>query len=77
MGVGDWRNARGAADATYRPIQDTPGYVAGVFGSAHPRCLNMAFCDESVQLIGYSIDPETHRRMGNRGDGLTIDEKKL
>ena len=32
-------------------------------------------CDGSVRTISYSIDGEIYRRLGNRKDGLTIDEK--
>jgi prepilin-type processing-associated H-X9-DG protein len=46
-------------------------------GSAQPNGFQMAFCDGSAQMMSYTIDVETHRRLGNRQDGLAIDGKKF
>ena len=78
--IARWTAASGtqaAAPQYLPPMQDTPGYVIGhIFGSAHAVGFNMASCDGSVRVINYTIDPETHRRLGNRKDGLFVDAKK-
>ena len=47
------------------------------FGSAHPQGWQAAFCDGSVHLIGYSVDADLHRRLGNRQDGQVVDTQGL
>ena len=58
------------------PKQDTPGVsYTWNFGSSHSTGCYFAFCDGSVRLIHYNIDKETHRRLGNRQDGLVVELK--
>ena len=55
-----------------RPQRDTPGYLNRVvFGSPH-AVFHMAMCDGSVRPLQFSIDPVTHARLGNRGDGQAV-----
>jgi prepilin-type N-terminal cleavage/methylation domain-containing protein len=60
--------------AGHPPTQDTPGvgctgFMRYAFGSAHAAGFYMAYCDGSVQFVGYDIDLETHRQNGHRYDG--------
>jgi prepilin-type N-terminal cleavage/methylation domain-containing protein/prepilin-type processing-associated H-X9-DG protein len=43
------------------------------FGSAHPGGFNGLLCDGSVRVFGYQIDEKNYMRLGNRGDGQTVD----
>ncbi len=63
------------------PWPDTPGLGGasfnGYFGSTHANGLFMAFCDGSVTMISYMIDPTVHDYLGNRHDGQAIDGKSF
>ncbi len=53
------------------PLQDRPGLALSEnFGSVHSAAWNVAFCDGSVHSLSYTIEPETHRRLGSRNDDL-------
>ena len=66
------------ARASNPPQQDNSSLGNNVtgFGSAHSNGCNMAFCDGSVQVMSYSIDPTVFSCFGNREDGKVIDVKK-
>ncbi|HOM17287.1 MAG TPA: DUF1559 domain-containing protein [Thermoguttaceae bacterium] len=59
------------------PMQDRPAYGDSYrFGSAHAAGLYFVFCDGSVRMISYSIDPQTFVYLANRKDGQALDASK-
>ncbi len=60
------------------PRQDTRG-LSGLmaWGSAHSGGFNAVFLDGSVHVISYEIDPNVHRRLGSRKDGLPVEISSL
>jgi len=53
---------------------DSTGANTCVFGSTHSGIVNFAFCDGSTKTVSISIDPLTHRYLGERADRKVIDE---
>ncbi len=73
----DWDTMRWGS-ASYPPRRERPGTQCWqCFGSAHANGANFVLCDGSVRMIRFNIDPESHRRRGNRADGLAVDMEKL
>jgi prepilin-type N-terminal cleavage/methylation domain-containing protein len=70
-------NSRGAGPGN-EPVPDTLGESHHlVFGSAHVAGFHMAFCDGSVHMIEYNIDPDVHSHLANRADGQTISSDSI
>ena len=60
------------------PMPDTAGDVkTDSFGAAHLDGFNMVFCDGSVHMIDYLIDPAVHADLANRADGQSIDTNSI
>jgi len=61
-------------DGNSSPRQDRRGLTGLMtWGSAHTSGFHAVFLDGSVHVINYTIDPEVHRRLGNRKDGLPVE----
>ena len=58
------------------PLQDTPGFenCTRRFGSVHAGGFYSSFCDGSVRLISYDVDPWAYYAMGSRDDGTSISQ---
>lgn len=69
-----WASYNSASPAQFAPLQDRAGIAnQSVFGSVHAGGFNMAFCDGSVHLIPYTIDPQTHANLASRNDRQSVD----
>jgi hypothetical protein len=66
-------------EATPRPdaTSDTDGSGSFRFGSAHSSVWLVALCDGSVHALGYDIDWQVHRDLGNREDGNPVSPSGL
>jgi prepilin-type N-terminal cleavage/methylation domain-containing protein len=75
----DWSMYTGFQDDIYRSTNEkfppspdggtTRVEEEGRVGSAHSSVWHAAMCDGSVHSMSFEIDPEIHRRLGNRADG--------
>jgi prepilin-type N-terminal cleavage/methylation domain-containing protein len=68
VGFGD-DSIRFTADPPETDKVESLGVYEPRFGGPHSSAFPMAMADGSVQMIPYDIDPETHKRLGNRKDG--------
>jgi prepilin-type N-terminal cleavage/methylation domain-containing protein len=64
---------RWVADPPRRDADEYSDADSLCFGSPHVQGCHFVFCDGAVRTISFAIDPETHRRLGNRHDRLPID----
>ena len=55
------------------PLPDGPEDASRRFGSAHRDGVRMALADGSVRAVGWFVDADVHRRLGNRGDGVAVE----
>ena len=69
----DWDVQRWT-EIEHPPFQDRQGQNDWrTFGGPHASGFQAVFCDGSVHMVGYSIDPNVHYRLGDRRDGQAVD----
>lgn len=57
------------------PMRDRRGFNDHLrFGSSHSAGCNFIFCDGSIQMLDYAIDPIVFANLGNRQDGQMINK---
>ena len=66
-----------ATDVPPEPDFRGDGNGRDLFGSSHPQTFNAVLVDGSVHGLGYGIDPEVFRRLGNIADGKPISPTDL
>ena len=54
------------------PLRDNDSESWDQFGSAHPAGCHFAFCDGSVQMMTYRIDPDIHLHLGSRNSNEVV-----
>ena len=60
------------------PAEDTAGFSdPSAYGSAHATGFGVMFCDGSIHVLNYAIDPTLFQNLTNRCDGVAIDPSKL
>ncbi len=57
--------------------RDAADFYSTIFGSAHSGIVNFALCDGSTRNISVSIDPFTHRYLGERNDHQPLDDSVI
>jgi prepilin-type N-terminal cleavage/methylation domain-containing protein/prepilin-type processing-associated H-X9-DG protein len=71
-------DSSGNLTAGYPPLMDRPGYGNGLlFGSAHQEGCMFVFCDGSVRMIRYTIEPKVFGQLSDRRDNIAVDWSKL
>jgi len=65
-------NGRSAAKPPYPDGKLKQDMHSDCFGSAHVDCWMAAFCDGSVHVMTFTIDPEMHKRLANKADRQQI-----
>jgi prepilin-type N-terminal cleavage/methylation domain-containing protein len=62
---------RSTNEIYHPPSLDRAGMIQYTYGGAHHAGFHVVMCDGSVHVIGFEIEKEVFRRLGNRADHVT------